>query len=390
MSVASKIKGCLYGQAVGDAIGLGTEFMNRAQVERIYGEKFRSKTFDFADFFKDRHRVRWLHGDWTDDTDQTLLLLRSMVRSNGEANPEDFALRLRDWMMRGFPELGDTGGLGIGMTVYNVMTHPDFLDNPHYAAADVWNESNRFLAANGAVMRTSVLGIFNYNNRQAVLEQTRSMARVTHADPRCWASCAAVSWAIARLLVTPLEELVQPGVYENFLEQSIEVGLAEMTEEKYAENDKLCPLRQSSNDSAAKRESYREEFRQAMRAHDFPSLALDEGEAIGYTFKCLGSGFSALTQLVTKLRSQDVVAPNPDEQKHQLQEFCVQAYEQIMLDLIYEAGDADTNAAVAGALLGAALGFEIVEKTRWFSGLQHRAFFDREIAKLFTCMQIDA
>jgi len=55
------------------------------------------------------------------------------------------------------------GGMGIGMTTHHTINHQMFLDDPHKAANDIWESSNRFLAANGAAMRTSVLGIVNFN-----------------------------------------------------------------------------------------------------------------------------------------------------------------------------------------------------------------------------------
>ena len=32
-------------------------------------------------------------------------------------------------------------GMGIGMTVYNTLTHPEFRKDPHKAARDVWKGS---------------------------------------------------------------------------------------------------------------------------------------------------------------------------------------------------------------------------------------------------------
>lgn len=35
-NIKDKMYGCLYGQAIGDALGLGTEFMNKNEVCRTY------------------------------------------------------------------------------------------------------------------------------------------------------------------------------------------------------------------------------------------------------------------------------------------------------------------------------------------------------------------
>jgi len=38
---------------------------------------------------------------------------------------------MRTWSRKGFTELGDMGGMGIGRTTYNVLHHPHFLSDPH-------------------------------------------------------------------------------------------------------------------------------------------------------------------------------------------------------------------------------------------------------------------
>ena len=35
------------------------------------------------------------------------------------------------WCNRGFPELGDIGGMGRGMTTTKVLEHPYYLTDPH-------------------------------------------------------------------------------------------------------------------------------------------------------------------------------------------------------------------------------------------------------------------
>ena len=45
--------------------------------------------------------------------------------------PGDFGKRLHNWYKHGFPELGDSGGLGCGATTYKVLHHKDFDTDPH-------------------------------------------------------------------------------------------------------------------------------------------------------------------------------------------------------------------------------------------------------------------
>ena len=49
-------------------------------------------------------------------------------------------------------------------------------------------------------MRTSVLGTMEFHDLEKVIENTRNACMVTHADPRCIASCVAVTIAIALML----------------------------------------------------------------------------------------------------------------------------------------------------------------------------------------------
>lgn len=49
-------------------------------------------------------------------------------------------------------------------------------------------------------MRTSILGIQDFSDIPTVIENTRQICKVTHADPRCIASCVAVTTAIALML----------------------------------------------------------------------------------------------------------------------------------------------------------------------------------------------
>ena len=79
-SIKDKIAGCLYGQAVGDALGLGTEFMSKAEVKRNYPDGLS----EYSQIVQDYHRKRWDKGDWTDDTDMMLCIAKAISSSGSK------------------------------------------------------------------------------------------------------------------------------------------------------------------------------------------------------------------------------------------------------------------------------------------------------------------
>ena len=42
-----------------------------------------------------------------------------------------FGHKMLEWCNKGFPELGDTGGMGRGTTTTKVLQHRDFTLDPH-------------------------------------------------------------------------------------------------------------------------------------------------------------------------------------------------------------------------------------------------------------------
>ncbi len=72
------IVGAIYGNAIGDALGLATEFMTKEEVNKHYGEK--KITYDAI--VQDGHRRRWKKGDWTDDTDQMILIMQTIIETD--------------------------------------------------------------------------------------------------------------------------------------------------------------------------------------------------------------------------------------------------------------------------------------------------------------------
>eukprot|EP00404_Azadinium_spinosum_P029611 CAMPEP_0180558020 /NCGR_PEP_ID=MMETSP1037_2-20121125/1489_1 /TAXON_ID=632150 /ORGANISM="Azadinium spinosum, Strain 3D9" /LENGTH=616 /DNA_ID=CAMNT_0022574295 /DNA_START=20 /DNA_END=1866 /DNA_ORIENTATION=+ len=195
LALADRVQGVIWGAALGDAVGLATEFMKKEEAVANYKEPhFLSP----GSRVQDKHRSRWAPGDWTDDTDQLVLLLDAIIAGGGILDQHRFASSLKHWKENGFPELGDTRGLGIGETVYGVLEHPAYDVAPDIAAQAVWRQHGCVMAANGAIMRCAG-GALTYF-KEVLAYNARAGAAVTHADPRCAASCVAVATLIARVL----------------------------------------------------------------------------------------------------------------------------------------------------------------------------------------------
>jgi len=335
LPVIDKILGVIYGNALGDAYGLATEFEDKAEVTQAYG----AAPVPFPGYKRTGHNMRWKRGDWTDDTDQMILILESILQTGGKIDPHLFAKKLLRWVYRGFPELGDFGGMGLGATVAKVVHHKEFLTNPHKASEEVWEFLNRNAAANGAVMRTSIMGVWQFQDLEKVRSNTIDMCRVTHHDPRCIASTVAVTRAIALML---------QGKPCNTREELLQIRKDALTEAT-----QFLPQEQQ------------EDFLYHMVADSnietLYKLKLDEPKAIGYTLKCAGSGFWGL--------------------------FSDRNYKDTMNLLIKEGGDADTNGAVCGAMIGARIGYKNLPQD-WLSAMPHKGWLDEKVVHLLNLMKL--
>ena len=101
---------CLIFQAYGDALGKYTEFLTKDQIVKLYPSKL---SFDNAQ--SNGHNDCWSKYEWTDDTDQTLLIVKTCREGfdNADDLHKKFAKNLLDWYHRGFPQFGKKG-CGIG------------------------------------------------------------------------------------------------------------------------------------------------------------------------------------------------------------------------------------------------------------------------------------
>ena len=292
-SIIDRIKGTIYGQAIGDALGLGTEGMTDEDMAWKYPNGIRH----YSDIFQDRHRKRWKIGDWTDDTDMMLCIANAVIKDKG-VNLTSIAQNFKDWA-NGEP-------MGIGENTYKVLMIGDYVEHPIDISKKVWEMSHQQSAANGGVMRTSIVGLFP----KAVEECAVNICRLTHYDPRCAGSCAIVSLLIHSLVYSS-EKLSY--------HQIADIG------ERY--------------------DSRIREYIDLSLNTDIRALELQDWDSVGYTLKTLSAGLWAYWN--------------------------AKSFEDGLLSIVRAGGDADTNAAVACAILGAKYGFSSIPH-EYVDGLIYR------------------
>eukprot|EP00455_Lapot_gusevi_P005372 TRINITY_DN12289_c0_g1_i6.p1 TRINITY_DN12289_c0_g1~~TRINITY_DN12289_c0_g1_i6.p1 ORF type:complete len:218 (+),score=39.35 TRINITY_DN12289_c0_g1_i6:180-833(+) len=165
-----------------------------------------------------------------------------------------------------------------------------------------------------------------------VVADAKAVCGVTHASPRCHASCVAVCVTLALFLLhTYCHD--QPPEPQAILDTACEWALKELASDEE-----------------------KSEFLKYSRPVSLAELHLDDAPTIGYTYKAMACALWGF------------LSPDVD-------------FEQAITLITMEAGDADTNGAVAGAVLGAKHGLRGIP-ARWLDNLLHLKWLDQQINQL--------
>lgn len=346
-TIHDRVIGCLFGSALGDAIGLYTEFLSGQMSSIAYpSRKFvLHPESEVTLFRRDAHRNPHRPGEWTDDTDHALLILLSCLHNDCSVfDTEDFATRLLIWVRYGLRAL-DTLPLGLGRTVGSIVRTKTYLDDPEGTARKHWKNTKYHVAPNGSIMRTHPLGLLCLNKTlKETFEAAAAYSVVTHVDPRCIISCA-IGTALIRGL------LRQEVRTEDDIDTTIEAGLSWWA--GYRARILQDPERKDEPDLDLA------EFRRHAKVDNLTILELDDGYKIGYVYKTFGAGIHLLRMAMRRSA----------ESRHALSAQSA-IFEPLIVDLIMRGGDADTNACFAGALVGAYLGYKTLPP-HWRDGLRH-------------------
>ena len=204
INLQDKIEGLLYGYAIGDALGIGTEFMSRRVAERKYPDKLT----DYSQIVRDAHRSQWKRGEWSNDTNYVLALIDSICENEG-VDHIDYARRLTE-IFRRQPD-------DVTTHLRWVLSQPDYTQKPYEVARRVWREMKDEESPSDNLGRALIIGLWNEN----VKENTLNNCRLTHPKPRCEISARVISGMVNSILWHNREvsyEDIHNAVKENNLE----------------------------------------------------------------------------------------------------------------------------------------------------------------------------
>lgn len=304
-----RARGVVLGLAVGDALGAPIEILRRdapphpALLDGPVRDMIGGGKHDLAP------------GQVSDDTHMACCLATSL-RARRRLDLDDVARRYVAWMGVTFD---------VGAQIRTVLTKIAAGERPHAAAMSVWEAGRRERATNGSLMRTAPLALHLAHDAEALMQASLDESALTHFDPRCRVACAAFNATLARAVCdgAPVDALFTTA-------RSTVVDAARAL------------LKQTPR--------YAREIQMAKAAllNDLDAARRDDPSLYGPELHLLDRG--GFVRVAFRLAFWELAhAPS---------------YEAALLDVVNRGGDADANATITGALLGAHHGAEAIP-ARW-------------------------
>lgn len=198
LDIESRALGCLFGVAIGDALGATNEFKARGSfppvMDLVGGGPF---------------KVKLAPGEWTDDTSMTLCLAESLVASFG-FNAADQMGRYLAWYRKGYWSSIPGVCFDIGIRTATELRRFESTGEPFTP------DTQRSNAPNGSLMRLAAVPVFYRDNMQQAIHFAAESSRTTHGGALCLDACRYYAALIAGALRgMPKEQLLS----SDFLDQ---------------------------------------------------------------------------------------------------------------------------------------------------------------------------
>ncbi len=334
-----RARGCLFGLAIGDALGAPLEGLSAQQVRSHYGQ-----VEDFVDGVRawKRKPYRWrMPGLYTDDTQQALVLADVLVRRGSMDQAEVAALYLRMAQPKG-------GYLGahraVGRSFRQVLAELERGASPL--------ETGQDSAGVGAAVRIAPVALYHHVDVEAMVDAVLKASLITHRDVRSLAGALLVALAIRRLLN---DEDARSGSFPLRLAADL-APLEDRLVNALADRVVGARFVRGLSTAIAKVERLLE----LPREHALQAL-VDEANRHGPKEPCrratMGFPPACVPTCLYYLLTTD-------------------SFEEALVEVVNLGGDADSAGAIIGALAGAHYGAASIPE-RWMNGVRNRDGLER-------------
>ena len=181
MDLLDRFRGCLLGVAVGDALGMPTEGYTAQEISSRFGPIREMLPAPQGHF-----HTGLSAGQFTDDTEETLLLAESLIEASG-FSADRFAGKLAAWGAAW--TLDERLNRGVGFATRSAVES--------LIAGTAWQESGLAIPTCGSAMRASPIGLLYHPDLNIVKSYADLQSLPTHTSPAARASAVAVAVGVA-------------------------------------------------------------------------------------------------------------------------------------------------------------------------------------------------
>lgn len=194
--ILDRVQGALFGVAIGDSLGMPTEFLSRDQVKELYG--WVDKFYQAPEW----HPLNGLPaGSITDDTEQTIAMAE-MVIENRDFSTGDVVNALLKWGKSGKMDLGLDA---MGPSTLGALKRLEAGENP--AQTGLTGKTN------GAAIRISPIAAVYPGVPPVLIEKVVELCIPTHfTDIAVSGACAVASWISAGIGGATIEEALEAAL----------------------------------------------------------------------------------------------------------------------------------------------------------------------------------
>jgi ADP-ribosylglycohydrolase len=302
-----RARGALLGMAVGDALGTTQEFA------RLEQPAYPALATGPANDVVGKGPFGLEPGMITDDTQMAVCLARTLTR-HGRVDVAELGQRYVAWTEHAF-DIGNQTRASLQLIEGGTPAR--------LAGFEVWQRADRRPAGNGSLMRSAPIGVALRG--EALLDAAIADSMITHADPRCILACCAFDAAIAAYIDD--QGNADPIAVAR---AALAAGARRLREtwQAFATPEDLACI-----ETAA-----------AALAGDLDAAQASDPQVYGSDLHI--DRTSGFVRLAFRLAFWHAVH--------------TKSWRAALVDIASRGGDADTNAAIAGALLGARDGAEAI------------------------------